>query len=99
MHTHNLRSLAYLSAGNGADPVEQIEGAAAAGLDGVGLRVVAPLGLTLAHPIVGQPAKIRDIRRALERTGVKVFDCEVFTLTAATRLDEVTPVLDAVAEL
>ena len=98
MQTHNLRSIAYLSL-FGAEPVEQIEAAAEAGLDAVGLRVVAPLGLPLAHPIAGNPSLIRRIRDATHRTGVRVFDSEVLTLTRNTDVDEFVPALAAAAEI
>lgn len=94
-----MQSLAYLSAGNGCDPVEQIEAAAEAGFDAVGLRPVAPLGLTLEHPIIGQPYKIRAIRQAAQRTGVKVLDTEVITLTADTDVKALIPTLADVREL
>lgn len=99
IHSSNMRSLAYLSAGNGCEPVEQIEAAAAAGLQGVGLRPVAPVGLSLAHQIVGDAAKIRGIRDATRRTGVRVLDCEVITLTAETRLADLIPVLATIGEI
>jgi sugar phosphate isomerase/epimerase len=98
MQKQNLRSIAYLTV-NGAAPVEQIEAAADAGFDAVGLRVVAPLGLPLAYPIAGNPAQIRDIRRAIERTGVRVLDSEVLTLTAHTKAIDFVPALAAAAEI
>jgi sugar phosphate isomerase/epimerase len=98
MQKHNLRSIAYLTM-SGAEPVEQIEAAADAGFDAVGLRVVAPLGLSLAYPIAGNPAQIREIRRATERTGVHVLDSEVLTLTPHTRVSEFIPSLAAAAEI
>jgi sugar phosphate isomerase/epimerase len=94
-----MKSLAYLSAGNGCDPVEQIEAAALAGFDAVGLRPFAPVGLSLQHPIVGQPNKIRAIKDAVQLTGVKVLDAEVITLTAETDVQACVPVLADVAEL
>jgi sugar phosphate isomerase/epimerase len=96
MQKHNLRSIAYLTV-SGADPVEQIEAAADAGFDAVGLRVAAPLGLSLAYPIAGNPAQIRDIRRASERTGVRVLDSEV--LPPQTVASEFLPALAAAAEI
>jgi sugar phosphate isomerase/epimerase len=98
MQKHNLRSIAYLTV-SGADPVAQIEAAADAGFDAVGLRVVAPLGLSLAFPIAGNPAQIREIRRASERTGVRVLDSEVLTLTPHTMASEFAPALAAAAEI
>ena len=94
-----MKSFAYLSAGAGCDPVEELEAAAAAGFDAAGLRLVAPLGLSLEHPIVGQPQTIRAIREACDRLGVKVFDSEVITLTADTDVQALLPVLATVREL
>ncbi len=98
MQKHNVRSIAYLTV-SGADPVEQIEAAADAGFDAVGLRVVAPLGLSLAYPIAGNPVQIREIRRACERTGVRVLDSEVLTLAPHTTASEFVPALAAAAEI
>lgn len=98
MLEQNLRSIAYLTV-NGAEPIEQIEAAAAAGLDAVGLRVVAPLGLPLAYLIAGDTARIREIRRATERTGVRVLDSEVFTLAPDTNVNDFVPALAAAAEI
>ena len=98
MQKRNLRSIAYLTV-SGAEPIEQIETAAAAGFDAVGLRVVAPLGLPLAYPIAGNPPLIREIQRACERTGVRVLDSEVFTLTPQTVVSDFVPALAAAAEI
>ena len=98
MQSNNLRSIAYLTV-NGADPVDEIEAASAAGLDAVGLRVSSPAGLQLAHAVLGQPNRIRDIRAALDRTGVRVLDTELVTMTAGTRVADVLPVLEISAEL
>jgi sugar phosphate isomerase/epimerase len=98
MQENNLRSVAYLTV-SGADPVDQIEAAAEAGLDAVGLRVVAPLGLSLAYPIAGNPARIREIRNACKQTGIRVLDSEVFTLTPQTDVDSWMPELAAAADI
>lgn len=93
-----VRSVAYLSVA-GAEPVEQIEAAAAAGFDAVGLRTVAPLGLALSYPIVGNSARVQAIREACARTGVQVLDCEVITLTADTRIEDIRPAIETAGEL
>jgi sugar phosphate isomerase/epimerase len=98
MQTNNLRSIAYLST-SGAEPVEQIEAACEAGFDAVGLRVVAPLGLPLAHPIAGNQSLIKRIRDASQRTRVRVLDSEVLTLTGNTSVAEFFPALAAAAEI
>jgi sugar phosphate isomerase/epimerase len=91
-------SVAYLTV-VGAEPVEQIEAAAAAGFDSVGLRTVAPLGLALQYPIVGNAAMLRSIRAACARTGVSILDGEVLTLTAETDVARFAPAIETVAEL
>jgi sugar phosphate isomerase/epimerase len=98
MQERNLRSIAYLTV-SGAAPLEQIEAAAESGLDAVGLRVVAPLGLSLAYPIAGNAARIREIRNACQQTGVRVLDSEVFTLTPQTDINAWIPALAAAAEI
>jgi sugar phosphate isomerase/epimerase len=79
----NPLAIAYLTIQNGT-PVEQIEAAAAAGFDALGLRLLAPQGLRLTHEIVGNHALIREIRRTCARTGVRVLDVEVFTIAPGT---------------
>jgi sugar phosphate isomerase/epimerase len=98
MHEHNLRSIAYLTV-SGAEPVAQIEAAAEAGVDAVGLRVVPPPDLSLPYPFAGSPDRIREIRAASERTGVRILDCEILTLTPRTDVDECIPALAAAAEI
>lgn len=90
--------LAYLSVG-GADPVLHIEAAAAAGFDSVGLRILPPGDLTLPHDIVGDPARQRAIRDACARTGVRVFDLEVFGLAPATDMALLKRAVDTAASL
>jgi sugar phosphate isomerase/epimerase len=90
--------LAYLTVG-GAEPVEHIEAAAAAGFASVGLRVLPPGDLALPHPIVGHPERLRAIERACARTGVRVLDVEVFDLLADTDVAAFAPALDVCAAL
>jgi sugar phosphate isomerase/epimerase len=98
MQAANLRSVAYLTV-SGAEPVEQIEAAAAAGFDAVGLRVVAPLGLELQYPITGNKPLLKSIRQALALTGLRVFDTELVTITADTEPNDFTPAIETAAEL
>lgn len=91
-------SLDYLTV-RGADPVEQIEAAAAAGFDSVGLRFLAPPDLALAHEVVGNRSLIRAIRAACRRTGVEPLDVEVFFLSPAIEPASHLRALDAAAEI
>jgi sugar phosphate isomerase/epimerase len=98
MQTGNQLSLAYLSV-NGAAPVEHIEAAAAAGFHAAGLRILAPTRVPLPHDVIGNAPRIREIRRACERTGIEVLDIEVFTLDAETDVARLRPALETAAEI
>jgi len=98
MQSGNPLALAYLTVDNGA-PVDQIASAAAAGFDAVGLRLLAPSGLQLAHEIVGNKAQIRAIRRACESTGVEIFDVDAFTLGATTDMAVLYRALETAAQI
>jgi sugar phosphate isomerase/epimerase len=98
MQKENRLSLAYLTT-QGAHPIEQIEAAAAAGFHSAGLRLVAPLGVTLEHDVVGNTALIADIKLACRNTGVGLLDGELLTLSASSEVEQWFPALDAAAEL
>lgn len=90
--------LAYLTT-PGAHPVDQIEAAAAGGFASVGLRLVAPIGLPLEHPIVGDPKMLHAIKRAFADSGTTLLDVDALTLAATTSVAEFSPLLDVAAEL
>ncbi len=78
-----------------ASPLQLIEAAAAGGFDGVGMRIVAPQPTdTLAHPLIGDDAKIRDVEARLKATGVAVFDVEVVWLAEHTDVATLKPALE-----
>jgi sugar phosphate isomerase/epimerase len=79
-------------------PVEYIEAAAAAGYDGVGLRLHRSPGLPF-HPVVGNAPLIRDLKQALAATGLPVFDIFSCYLQPDTRIDDFTASLALGAEL
>jgi len=91
-------SLAFLTV-DGAAPVEQIEAAADAGFDAVGLRLIAPGDLRLKDGIVGNRPLIREIRRACQLTGIEVLDAEQWTLTPGTEVARMMPSIETAAEL
>jgi sugar phosphate isomerase/epimerase len=93
---HQL-SLAYLTV-QGCPPVEHVRCAAAAGYDAAGLRLIAPHGLELAHPIVGNKPLIREIRALAGDLGVSFLDGEVFTLLPDTDVEMWLPVIETAAE-
>jgi sugar phosphate isomerase/epimerase len=90
--------LAYLTVA-GAAPIDQIEAAAAAGCSNVGLRLVAPLGLTLPHEIIGNAPLVRAIRSACRDAGVRVYDVDALTLAAGTDMAHLHAAVEAGAEL
>ena len=91
-------ALDYLSV-SGAHPVEHIEAAAASGFTAVGLRLAAPLGLTLQHDLVTQPELLREVQRALKVTGMKVLSAEAFTLAEQTSVADMAHAFDVAAKL
>lgn len=98
MHLTYPLSLAYLTV-FGCPPVEHVQAAAAAGYDAAGLRLIAPHGLELAHPIVGDKALIRQIKSVAADLGVSFLDGEVFTLLPQTEVEAWLPVIETAAEL
>ena len=90
--------LAYLSV-VGAHPVEQIEAAADAGFATVGLRLVAPRGLALLHDIVSDIVLQRGIERALQATGVEIYDVDAITLAADTDVPALARTVEVAAQL
>ncbi len=83
----------------GASPVLQIEAAAATGFSNVGLRLMAPRGLSLDHDIVADATLRRDIVRAQASTGVAVLDVDVLTLAADTDMDLLLRAIETAAEI
>jgi sugar phosphate isomerase/epimerase len=71
-------------------PAELITTAAAAGYDGVGLRLVPVVGQAFPHAPLDLPA----IERAVAETGLRIYDIEVFRLEAKTRVAEFEPMLE-----
>jgi sugar phosphate isomerase/epimerase len=97
MYNRYPLSLAFLTVFN-CPPVEHVKIAAASGYDMVGLRLIAPHGLNLAHPIVGNAPLIREINATATDLGVSFYDGEVFTLLPETDIDSWLPVIETAAE-
>ena len=70
-------------------PAELIATAAAAGYDGVGLRLVPVVGQAFPHAPLDLPA----IERAAKETGLRIHDVEVFRLEAETKVKDFEPML------
>jgi len=80
-----------------ADPLQQIEAAAAAGFDAVGLCINPPdrLGASL----VRDPAQRRSVKARLADLGMRVLDIELFPLLPDFDIASLSPVLEACADL
>jgi sugar phosphate isomerase/epimerase len=80
-----------------ADPLQQIDAAAAAGFAAVGLCINPPdrLGASL----VGDPARRRTIKARLAELGMRVLDIELFPLLPGLEVASLSPVLEACADL
>lgn len=98
MHRNHLLSLAFLTV-QGCPPLEHVKCAAAAGYDAAGLRLIAPHGLALAHPIVGDRPLIRDLGSAAADLGISFLDGEVFTLLPDTDVTAWLPVIETAGAL
>ena len=79
-------------------PIEYVQAAAAAGYDAVGLRL-ARSPLFPFHPVVGNAALIRELKRALASAGLAVLDIFSFYLQPATDVDSFTASLELGVEL
>jgi sugar phosphate isomerase/epimerase len=97
VHNQHQLSLAYLTV-QGCPPVEHVKCAAAAGYDAVGLRLIAPHGLSLAHPIVDDRPLIREIQTTARDLGISFLDGEVFTLLPETNVGTWLPVIETAAQ-
>ena len=91
-------SLAFLTV-QGCPPLEHVKAAAGSGYDMAGLRLIAPHGLELAHPIVGNTSLIREIKTTAADLGISFYDGEVFTLLPQTDVESWLPVIEVAAEL
>ena len=81
-----------------APPLEYLEAAAAAGYNGVGLRL-ARSPLFPFYPVVGNAVLIREMKRALASSGLAVLDILSFYLQPATDVDSFAASLELGAEL
>lgn len=70
-------------------PAQLITTAAAAGYDGVGLRLIPVVGQAVPHAPLDLPA----IERAVAETGLRIYDIEVFRLEAGTKVKDFEPML------
>jgi sugar phosphate isomerase/epimerase len=74
-------------------PLEYVEATAAAGYDGIGLRVHRSPGLPF-HPVLGDAALIRDMRQRIADAGLAVFDLYSFYLQPDTDVQSFAPTME-----
>ena len=98
MYKQHKLSLAFLTV-QGCPPVDHVKIASAAGYDAAGLRLIAPHGLDLAHPVVGNQAHLREIKTVAADLGISFLDGEVFTLLPDTDVQSWLPIIETAAEL
>ena len=89
-------SLAHLSMMEVA-PVELVRAAASAGYDGVGIRLV-PTADGIDHGVLGNAARMAELRATLDDTGIQLLDIEVVRVKPHGTGD-VRPLLEAGAAL
>jgi sugar phosphate isomerase/epimerase len=68
------------------DPAELVSCAASAGYDAVGLRLLRVTDTEPQRPTIGVTPLIRDVRRRLDDSGLRLLDIEVVRLTPDTRV-------------
>jgi sugar phosphate isomerase/epimerase len=83
-----------------AEPLEFIDAAAKAGYDGVGLRLYRSPGITYAfHPVAGNPQLVKDVKKALDDGGLKVYDVLSFYLQPEMDFDSMQAPLECAVEI
>src|SRR6266545_7896364 len=83
----NKIALAPTSLAN-SPPMEYISATAKAGYEAIGLRVFRSPGITYPfYPIAGDPALMRDVKKAVADSGMEVVDVLSFYMQEETDLD------------
>jgi sugar phosphate isomerase/epimerase len=91
-------TLSYLTV-DGAEPLEHIEAAAAAGLDGADVRILAPTHLPIRRRVVGNRGLVQEMLRVCERTGMRILNVESIALRPGIKVESFLPALTTAAEL
>jgi len=81
-----------------APPLTFIDAASHAGYEGVGLRLNRSPGLPY-YPVLGNINLVRDIKRELANSQLKVLDVLAFYLQPDSKIEQFLPALDLSAEL
>lgn len=95
---NRLLSLAHLTALSLAPP-DLIQVAAETGYDAVGLRLIGVTPDTASYPLHHDKAMLRETRRVLSDTGIRVLDLEFLRIEPSTDPAGFTAALEAGAEL
>jgi len=81
-------------------PLEYIDAAVRAGYDGIGIRLFRSPGIAYAfHPVAGNSTLMRDVKSAIARAALEVFDVLSFYLQPAMDLDSMLSPLAFGAEI
>jgi sugar phosphate isomerase/epimerase len=80
-------------------PADVVAAAAAGGFDSVGIRITGRRLNDPYYPVVGHPAALREIRRRLADSGVRLSNTSIYHLSPHVTLDHLQPVIEATAEL
>jgi sugar phosphate isomerase/epimerase len=80
-------------------PADVVTAAAAGGFDSVGVRITGRRLSDSYYPVVGHPSALREIRRRLADTGVRLSNTSIYHLYPEITLDHLQPAIEATAEL
>lgn len=80
-------------------PAELVSVAAATGFDAVGIRITGRKKADPYFPIVGHPQAVREIRRRLDDTGIKLSNIGAYYVTPDIGGEDFKPIIDIAAEL
>ena len=82
-----------------APPESFLEGAAAAGFGGVGLRILPPRHAPAQWPVVGDRRRVAALRRQADGLGIRIWEAESFGIDSDTEVASMYPALEVAAEL
>ncbi len=82
-----------------APPEEFLTCAAAAGFEGVGLRILPPKHAPGRWPVVGDRPRVAALKRQADDLGIRIFEAESFGIDVDTQVPALRPALETAAEL
>lgn len=91
-------SVSHLTALDAA-PEEYLAAAAAAGFEGVGMRLLPPRHAPGKYPVAGDLARCKALRSQADDLGIAIFEAESFPMEPDTDVDNLLPGLEAGAIL